>query len=222
MVNGYRQDGASMTTISLAAFARRHGVTPPAVQKWKKSGLIVIVDGRVDVEASDERLRLYRNEHDGRAQRGAKKSAARLGSAPTGLAQLTDGDILRRLEGLDWRHRFDWSDDAQADRARLAAQCIGMQAVESDRRDDGHWGGFQLRDPRWIRNGVVDENAILAGFGFEASPVEVLRVCRGEITPEDDGSGDFTCTVDLSLLHLLARPFHQHDRPDSETDAPGR
>jgi hypothetical protein len=45
------------TVVSKAEFARRHGVSRPAVQKWEAAGYLVMRDGKVDAEASDGRLR---------------------------------------------------------------------------------------------------------------------------------------------------------------------
>lgn len=197
-----------METMTQADFARRHDVSRKTVTKWKQTGLVVMAGESVDVEASDQRLRKYRFAEDGRAQRGARKQAARFGDVPTGRIQLTEAEILRRLRALDWGQDFDWSEDAQVERACLAARCIGFEAVRSDLRDDGHWGQLQLRDPRWVRNGHVHENAIMVGHGFEASPAEVLRVCRNEVTNEEDEPGDYLCTVDVALLPLLAFPLY--------------
>lgn len=208
-----------MPAMTQADFARRHDVSRKTVTKWKQSGLITMVGDCVDVEASDERLRKYRFAQDGRAQRGVKKQAQRFGAAPAGRVQLTEAEILRRLRDLDWRQEFDWSEEGQYERARLAAKCVGFEAVESDIQDDGHWGRLQLRDPNQIREGELTENAILAGYGFDAYPWEVLRLCRVQATPcEEDGDepGDWTCTVDLRLLPLLAHPHFEDERPEQD------
>jgi hypothetical protein len=42
--------------MSLAAYARRCGVTKSAVTGWRRRDLLVVTDGRVDVAASDARL----------------------------------------------------------------------------------------------------------------------------------------------------------------------
>jgi hypothetical protein len=110
---------------------------------------------------------------------------------------------------------FDWSAAAQEELARLAARCVGFEAVRSDLRDDGHWGEFQLRDPRWIRDGRMLDGAVITGYGFDASELEVLRVCREEVVPGDDDDPAATYTVDLALLPMLAFPYHvAHRRPD--------
>lgn len=218
-----------MTTMSQADYARRHGVSRKTATMWKKDGLIVLTEEGVDVEASDERLRMYRNQHDGRAQRGAAKPgrggvtqvARAQGNGRTsakvtaGRVTLTLGEIEQRLRALDWTKQFDWSPEAQERRARQAAECLGWQAVTSDLLDDGHWGEFQLRDPRWVRDGQpVSMDAVLTGYGFDASAVEILQMCRGEVDPDDEqGDQDHPFSVDLDLLPLLARPHWDGDRP---------
>lgn len=42
--------------VPVAAFARLHGVTPCSVYLWGRAGVIEIVDGGVDVQASNRRL----------------------------------------------------------------------------------------------------------------------------------------------------------------------
>jgi hypothetical protein len=49
-----------MNTLSLAKFGAIHGVTKQAAAKWKDRGLLVIVDGKIDVDASNEKLRVLR------------------------------------------------------------------------------------------------------------------------------------------------------------------
>lgn len=44
------------TLTSLAKYAGMHGFTPQAATKWKAKGCIVFVDGKVHVEASDQRM----------------------------------------------------------------------------------------------------------------------------------------------------------------------
>lgn len=46
-----------MNTASLSCFGRLHGVSKQAVAKWKADGYLVLVDGKIDVDASDDRLR---------------------------------------------------------------------------------------------------------------------------------------------------------------------
>ena len=96
----------------------------------------------------------------------------------------------------------------------MAAQCVGFQAVESELADDGHWGGFQLRDPRWWgKPEALPDQAVVAGFGFELVPLEVMRLCRLEAAPDDvEGWEDYRCTVDLRLLGALAYPHYPGQR----------
>lgn len=46
----------SVTFASRPAFAKMHGVSKAAVQKWEARGAVVVVDGKISVEASDRRL----------------------------------------------------------------------------------------------------------------------------------------------------------------------
>jgi hypothetical protein len=43
-------------TMTITEFARHRGVKQPAASKWKRKGLLRLVNGRVDVEASDAAL----------------------------------------------------------------------------------------------------------------------------------------------------------------------
>ncbi|MDB5823302.1 MAG: hypothetical protein JWR21_2006 [Herminiimonas sp.] len=54
----------------------------------------------------------------------------------------------------------------------------GLEAVESDLEDDGHWGGFQLRIPEYIKRNGLTEGTIAACFGFELCPHEAIQECR--------------------------------------------
>lgn len=233
-----------MTTITQAEYARRHNVSRKTVTAWKTSGLITMTEGGVDVEASDERLRKYRNQYDERAQRGkapgvtqtAKRPARGPGNAVTGntaagnsglqgnapsgrLTELPIAEIRRRLQELDWAQPAP-TDEELRDRARQAARCVGLLAVESDLDDDGHWGGFQLRDPKhWDDPEAYPDERVAHGFGFELSPLDVLRLCRWEATLDGEGGweDDDCCTVDLALLPALAHPHHEADRrPESD------
>jgi len=49
-----------MTLLSLTKFGESHGVSKQAASKWKSRGLLVFVDGKVDVEASNENLKKLR------------------------------------------------------------------------------------------------------------------------------------------------------------------
>ena len=45
-----------MALVSVSAYARLHGVTKGAAQKWQARGLLKFVDGKVETEASDRSL----------------------------------------------------------------------------------------------------------------------------------------------------------------------
>jgi hypothetical protein len=218
-----------MTLMSLAEFARRVGKSRAAITQWKKAGRLVLQGDQVDVEATDERLKRYRREgmpavvtDDPAVKRGrpsvkyGPESVKQSDQLNTDPVCLTCADVLERLERLDWTQTFDWSAEAQRERARLAAQCVGWEAVESDVRDDGHWGGFQLRITG--AGPGLREDAIAGGFGFELSAFEVLQLCRAETEacrwPDTQALmfDDEDVTVRLDLLPLLARPFHEHDK----------
>lgn len=47
-----------MALVSMSAFGEMHGASKQAVSKWKARGALKIVDGKIDVEASD-RLMLH-------------------------------------------------------------------------------------------------------------------------------------------------------------------
>jgi len=64
--------------VTKAEYARRHGVSKVAAQKWEDKGWLVMVSegdrSKVDVAASDANLAKYRDTADGRAASSAKKS----------------------------------------------------------------------------------------------------------------------------------------------------
>ncbi|CAB3775823.1 hypothetical protein [Pararobbsia alpina] len=211
-----------MTLVSQAEYARRLGITRAAVAQWKSAGRLVLEGSKVNVEASDARLKKYRRAglpEDNEAAKSVKrgrpsvkqgqesvKQAGRLNAEPVCL---TCVEVMRRLAELDWTQTFDWSEAAQDERARLAAQCLGWQAVRSDVRDDGHWGGYQLRISSYVAAHGLTEDAIPAGHGFELDVWAVLKACRAELEPIDDGE---EVKVRLDLLHLLAHPFTEYDK----------
>jgi transcriptional regulator with XRE-family HTH domain len=205
-----------MEFISQAEYARRLGVSRAAISQWKTEGRLVTQGTKVDVEASDAKLKRYRREGLPDIQpttktvkrgRPSVKHAEQLNTEPV---RLTCDELVERLAGLDWTQTFDWAPAAQDERARLAAQCVGWHAVRSLMIDDGHWGGFQVRIPGY--EGVTGPAAIdgvAAGHGFELDVWDVLKVCRDELEPIDD---DDEFTVRLDLLPLLAHPFDENDK----------
>ena len=48
-----------MTTLSLTAYAATHGASKQAAAKWKAAGVLVVLDGKVDVAASDKRMKAH-------------------------------------------------------------------------------------------------------------------------------------------------------------------
>jgi len=185
---------------------------------------------QVDVEGTDALMRQrHRNgspivlspqaaalpEGKGNARRQShSESSVTHGEGNGDLVTLRCAEIADRLKALDWKQTFGWSPEAKSKRAQQAARCVEWEAVQSDLVDDGHWGGFQLRIPRYIRASGLDEAAIVGGFGFELDPSEVLQAVRSHIDPTPgDGDDDFPVTVRLDLLPFLAHPFNEHDQP---------
>jgi hypothetical protein len=82
--------------ISLADFARLHGVAAPTVTGWKRRGHIVLVDGKVDVAASNARLAARpAARHGGLAK---VKPVVEEPIAVADPANWTRGEALRQLE----------------------------------------------------------------------------------------------------------------------------
>ena len=230
-----------MTLVSQAEYARRLGVTAASISQWKKAGRLVLQGSMVDVEATDAYLKRYRR--DGlpavkqqteivkRGRPSIKEDTESVKDSTesvkdgtetvkqsqqlnTETVRLTGAEILKLLEPMDFQQTFDWSDEAMAERAVLAAQCIGYTATTSDIRDDGHHGQWQIRQPA-----PNDCYYVVGGFGFELCDSQVALFCREEITPlpdDDDPEPEtetYQHTVRLDLLPMLARPFYEWDKP---------
>ncbi|MEQ0775909.1 hypothetical protein ABLT15_26745 [Paraburkholderia tropica] len=58
--------------VTQAEFARMHGVSEPAVAKWKKRGWLVLQGSAIDADASAASLKKYRDTTDSRAARSKK------------------------------------------------------------------------------------------------------------------------------------------------------
>jgi len=214
-----------MALMSKSKYAEYHGVSRQAVYDWEARGLLVLEGNKINVEASDARLQRYRAGGAPAVKRSAQNvNQQEQGYSPAGASvnhqpvSLTVREVIAQLEALDWKHSFDWSKIAEDERARQAAKCVGWEAVQSEQRDDGHWGGFQLRDAERISHHGLDEDAIIAGYGFELLPFDVLKECRYWLTVlEEDGDlvqgMDDTVTVIPALLPLLAHPFAEWDEP---------
>jgi len=76
-----------MTLMSLTAYGATHQVTRQAAKKWADAGYLVMIDGRVDAEPSEERMRAagkgrYRLKgHGGRRTAGVRGGIDRPGFA---------------------------------------------------------------------------------------------------------------------------------------------
>lgn len=204
-----------MTTCSLAEYARRLGLSRAAISQWKKSGRLVMQGDQVDVEATDERVQRYRREglpeakHADQSVKRGRPSVKRDAQLNTSLLNLTLAEIAARLAEIDWTREFDWSDEAQEQRARDACACLGWEMVLSDHEDDGHWGAYQVRIRAYMEKGL-HEGAIAGGFGFELWPHEVLELARDHVTGWDrHGPIDQDERLDVAprLLGLLAYPL---------------
>lgn len=166
---------------------------------------------RVDVEASDAKLGMYRSggmpkvvnsTPSVRRGRPSTKRATGIDLTGTEPIEVRAADVQRALLDLDGKQQFDWSEPAQRERARQAARCVGYVAAESQLQDDGHWGGFQLRGG----------NYVLDGYGYELQPWNVLRHCREQAAEtEGEYSGDDLVTIIPALLLTLALPLCHHN-----------
>jgi hypothetical protein len=117
-------------------FAAAEGCNEKQVRKGLASGkLVARADGKLD-----------------RAQVGSGWRRSRVDSKdlPTAGAsnfrQMRRAEIVKRLKELDWTRTFDWREEAMRARAVNAAAAVGIDAALSELRDDGHWGGYQLRN----------------------------------------------------------------------------
>lgn len=211
-----------MTTkelITQAEHARRCGVSRKSVTIWKDRGQLVMVDKLIDFEASYKGERWHASTKkvfaddagQGSARALAKPAAARARRAdPAAAVTLSRGEVVRQLRALDWTQTFDWAPGAMRVRALAAAEVVGLQAVESSFEDDGHWGGFQLRDvAHMAQHGGLCLDAIAAGYGFELEEGDVLFESRQRLDHPDDGPADMDepVTIRLDQLPLLAYPF---------------
>lgn len=133
--------------------------------------------------------------------------------------KLRRGEVVKQLLALDWTQGFDWSDRAIRARVVSAAIAVGLEAVESPQKDDGHWGGWQLRNPvLQSRQRGLCFDAVVCGFGFELGEEEVLTECRFRLYHEAETQRemDEMVTVRIDLLHLLAYPFGPTHRPPEQ------
>lgn len=188
--------------VTQAEYARMCGMTRNTVTKWKKAGRIVMDGDLVDVAASDAWLERYRRD-------GLPKSRS---AADGKIVCLPITDIAGHLAALDWQHTPDWSEAAQKKRATEAAACIGLQLVTSGAPyGDGNWGGFQLRNPDYVKAHGLDEFAIWAGYGYELNAIDVIDYCRVEAIADPD------LVKRPDLLPALAQPHGPGSTQDEFT-----
>jgi hypothetical protein len=76
---------------------------------------------------------------------------------------MTRRELIARLRKIDWTQPWDWSEGVQHRRVREAAWAIDLEAVKSSIRDDGHHGGWQLRDAAAVAAAGVCLETIHAG-----------------------------------------------------------
>lgn len=222
--------------ITQAEHARRCGVSRKSVTVWKGRGLLEMQGDLIDFARSYKgenwhaSVKAARREPPVRAASvgkakprpapGAKQSPAVDPNQPT---RMTVAEVCDRLAALDWAGAQDWAPAAQEHRARQAATCIGFEAVLSVTRDDGHWGGFQLREGPATAGTTTTtaEPDVIAGYGFELAPWQVLEECRSWLTTPFDEQGNplrqpgEVVTVIPALLPALAMPLFHLDRKDT-------
>ncbi len=74
-----------MKQVTLAEFSRLKNVSRKTVSEWKKEGRIVIVDGKVDVEASQEKLMRHSRDR----AKGARAAVTPTAVTPTRVTPAT-------------------------------------------------------------------------------------------------------------------------------------
>jgi hypothetical protein len=133
-----------MTQVTLAEFSRLKSVSKKTVSQWKAEGRITLVEGKVDVEASQEKL-LRNSRHRAKGRRAPVTFPAddRL-QVTTRLAVGNDTRVLwhnlpplcgEHLDGEDYGALTAAQRMAEAVPAVLAltAEAIGLTADQTDR-----------------------------------------------------------------------------------------
>ncbi len=222
------------TTMTKAAFARLCEVSKPAVAKWLQQGIAVLAENyEIHLEATAESMRRYRKaglppsfeamvtgvdpRPAGSARRATQADAIQ---TPSSNGPYRRGELAARLLALDWKTPFDLSEDSVRARILRAAEAVGFEVAEAHFEDDGHWGGYQLRNVNLLEHyGELCFEAIVAGYGFELEASQVLLECREKLTHPDDGpEDDDLIAMDLELLPALAYPFGPCHRPPATTE----
>jgi hypothetical protein len=217
--------------VNQSEFARLEGCDEKQVRRGLARGALVAreVDGLLDRAQVGCGWRRPRADSkapprasDIRSDIANARSNVRSDVRPRGLVRLRRREAAQRLAALDWTQTFDWSETAVHERVAAAAAAVRLQAVRSDLRDDGHWGGYQVRNIELIeRHGRLCLDAILAGFGFDLDEADALAECRSHLHREDDTEFDMADLVEvrLDLLPLLAYPFFPEHRPPADDPA---
>ncbi|MGB8423171.1 hypothetical protein [Paraburkholderia sp.] len=223
--------------VTQATFAKICNTTRKTVTVWKQRKHLILVGNLVDVAATNDHMKRFHpggspivlspleiadliaeGGNRGSSRKGGGNNSAVTLDAPvtpradSATTLMTVGDLEAQLVSLDWTQDFDWSPEAEDERVRRAAQCIGWEAVTSLIVDDSHWDGYQLRIPKYMEDGL-HEGAIAGGFGYEFDAFQVLSTIREHISIRRDEDGGVVQTdddqieVQSHLIHLLARPF---------------
>jgi hypothetical protein len=225
----------TMMSMTKAAFARLCGVSKPGVAKWIREGRAVLDGDKVDVVASAAAMAQGRK--DGVPPRlaaylasGASNSGGvepRVGSTDAPAATVPPAPVehrrdvlIARLRALDWAGVCDVTEEGERGRVLRAATAVGLEAVESGKDDDGHWGGWQLRNLEVMESRGLCFDAVHSGHGFELDTWEALRECREVILHPDHGPEDMgdLFAMDLDLLPALAYPFNAHQKRPTLTE----
>ncbi len=211
-------------TMTMAEFGRLCGVTKQAVAKWVRRGVAKLADNHeIHLALTFEAMRHFRRDGVplpfaalmGEVSEAVPDRAPGRAPATGTLSSHRRDELVAQLRAFDWQRPFDSSQDMHA-RVLDAAAAVGLEAVTSDLMDDGHWGGYQLRDIGAMDHcGGLSFDAITAGHGFDLDAFEALRECRERILHPDDGPGDQgdIFVIDLALLPALAYPFGPLHKP---------
>lgn len=175
-----------MALVTKAEFARLHEVSKPAVQKWESQGYLVLEGGKVDVEASDAKLRGARMGRFREAKEAVNqptrvnRSVNRQPVTPSAAedAAATIETFLRKL--LDG----EYETAAEADRVK-ANVLAGLRALEFQQKAGALvemataeavlFGEFRAARDAWLNWPARVGPLVAADLGVEADKVtEVL------------------------------------------------
>ena len=203
--------------VNKTEYAKQHGVSGAQVSHWTARGWIVMAGKLVDAEASDAMLAAHRDAaRDRRGSKARPKQDARSSGRAT---TTTIGEARAAVRALDWSMRpHDWSTAAQEIRAGLAARAVNCAALRSPARDDGHWGGFQVRDLALLAvHGDAVLETIVAGHGWELDAFHVLEAVRSRIDAPYLDAADLAEPMSLTVEQVgaLAYPYGEFHAPES-------